>query len=34
MEELLQDMYIGITLWLAYGYIMLQIKNFELGETI
>lgn len=24
MEELLQDMYIGITLWLAYGYIMLQ----------
>lgn len=25
MEELLQDRYIGITLWLAYGYIMLQI---------
>ena len=25
MEELQQDMYMGITLWLAYGYIMLQI---------
>lgn len=24
MEELLQDGYIGITLWLAYGYLMFQ----------
>ena len=32
MEELLQDMYIGITLWLAYGYIKLQMikESFRL----
>ena len=32
MEELLQDMYIGIPLWLAYGYITFQMlkESFRL----
>lgn len=36
MEELLQGRYISITIWLAYGYIMLQIlkEDFRLEYDV